>query len=55
MTEERSYLYEAPAKILELLTPPSSQQGQRWRENAGKISKKQRETQNPSAQISLFD
>lgn len=50
MTEEEGpYLYEAPAKILQLLTPPSSQQGQRWREKCWEnIKKKNREKpQNP--------
>lgn len=57
MTEEEGpYLYEAPAKILQLLTPPSSQQGQRWREKCWEnIKKKQRETPKPKVQISLFD
>lgn len=57
MTEEEGpYLYEAPAKILQLLTQPSSQQGQRWREKCWEnIKKKQRETPKSKVQISLFD
>jgi len=50
MTEEEGpYLYEAPAKILQLLTPPSSQQGQRWREKCWENIKKKTE-RNPKTQ-----
>jgi hypothetical protein len=59
ITEEESpYLYDAPAHILELLTPPRSPQGKRWREkcwenakekNQGEYQKKEKR------QISFFE
>ncbi len=58
--DENPYLYDAPAHILELLTPPRSPQGKRWREKCWenakeKASRGTSEGEKKERQISLFE